>query len=497
MTINVKARLAIAAVILFTVHLWIFSLNPYAYGMDGYYYAAQIKSYWEKGRFFSKDVSPILYAMTYFSRLGSDIVFMNKIFVALLAAFMVWPAWLFMRNLVPRRDAFVATLVLSSCVFAALFKLTFVKNYGALGFLLLFLNSLFRIQKNKTLGQIAFAGLWFVLCLLSHKLTAGVAVLTLVLFLGLHGRKFLLPALVLVPVFILFALFSAKFANLLHLADLVRIHALFQTQPVFPPAAFAQSFKALRWIGVESWIFFLVSLAGMGILVRIHWRRKRRRRAGLAPRYAVIGLLLVLAANPFYSYASDELGFRMHLLIMLPGTFFLVLLFRLIKPLRLLRPRNAGQMAGFAISAGLLCLYLPVSLLNMQRADQIDYAAIAKITDELKLPENHLLIVHQGFDYYYCYRRRGDAFHFLPEPKHAGRPQYRLAYGIPPRHFAPGGFFHADSQVRRMNEVYTLLPEATWNQFLDSLPVKQKHALLTWRNPHRFRDAYLREKDRL
>jgi hypothetical protein len=48
-----------------------------------------------------------------------------------------------------------------------------------------------------------------------------------------------------------------------------------------------------------------------------------------------------------------------------------------------------------------------------------------------------------------------------------------------------------------MNEVYTLLPEATWNQFLDSLPVKQKHALLTWRNPHRFRDAYLREKDRL
>lgn len=496
MNVNISVRLAIAGIMLFSIHLWVFSLDQYAYGMDGYYYAAQIKSYWEKGRFFSKDVSPILYAMTYFSRLGSDIVFMNKIFVSLLAASMVWPAWLFMRNLLPRRDAFVATLVLSGCVFAALFKLTFVKNYGALAFFLLFLNSLFRIQ-NKKRRQIALAGLWLVLCLLSHKLTAGVAILTVVLYLGLHGRNLLLPALILVPAFLLFALFSSKFANLLHLTDLVRVDGLFQSHPALPPAAFARSFNTLRWIAVESWIYFLVSVTGIGFLVRIHWRRKRRRRAGLAPRYTVIGALFILAANPFYNYDSAELGFRLHLLIMLPGTFFLLLLFRLMKPLRLFRPGNTRQKVGFAISAAFLCLYLPVSLLNMQRADQIDYKAVAKITDELKLPENHLLIVHQGFDYYYCYRRRGDAFHFLPEPKHVGRPQYRLAYGIPPRHFAPGGFFHADSQVRRLNEAYTLMPEATWNQFIDGLPVMQKNTLLTWRNPHRLRDTYLREKDRL
>src|SRR5690349_11005706 len=75
---------------LFGLTLHALSATPYAIGIDGYYYAAQIRSYWEKGRFFAHDTSWVLYAMAFFSRLGTDIVVLNKVFAAAVTVAFFW-----------------------------------------------------------------------------------------------------------------------------------------------------------------------------------------------------------------------------------------------------------------------------------------------------------------------------------------------------------------------------------------------------------------------
>lgn len=495
MSVGSRSRLFLCAIVLFCVHLAVLSQSTFAYGMDGYYYAAQVKSFWEKGRFFSKDISPILYAMTYFSRLGTDIVFMNKLFTSLLAALMVYPAWLFARNLMPQRNAVFAAVLLSTSVLGALFKLTFIKNYGALIFLLLFLNSLFRLQDGKN-RQIFPATLWFILCLLSHKLTAGVAVLVLALHLMLYSRHRLISALVLSIGSALFLFYAQYFANVLQRADFVLLTELFSPAPVLPPMAFARSFISLRWIAFESWIYFLCSLAGILSLARLLVLRRIRPGGRLGRRYIILAFLFLLAANPFYNYSTAELGFRLYLLLLIPGTVFVTLMLKWLRPVRFVHSVAFRRVIPVLLSGWLLLGYLPLSLASMQHSDQIDYRTIEQVIDQINLPQDHLLIVHQGFDYYYCYRGRGDAFHFLPEKKHADRPVYRMAYGITDRHWDDGGFFSGNTQVQRLSVQYTLMPEQTWNRFLSTLSVREKKALLTWRNPHHSRAPYMKARDK-
>ncbi|MCB1309261.1 MAG: hypothetical protein KDK30_13805, partial [Leptospiraceae bacterium] len=58
--------------------------QDYAWGMDGYYYAAQVNSFRTKGRFFSPDSSPVLYGMVLCSYIFDDIVQANKFCAAFL-----------------------------------------------------------------------------------------------------------------------------------------------------------------------------------------------------------------------------------------------------------------------------------------------------------------------------------------------------------------------------------------------------------------------------
>jgi len=454
-----RIKLFALAILLCGIHACITLQSGYAYGMDGYYYAAQIQSYWTKGRFFSRDASPVLYAMTLFSRLGTDIVVMNKIFTALLAGLFVFPAYIFSRHFLNERAALLATTIMASSAFAAMFKLTFVKNFAALIFLLLFLAMLMR--DNKRMREWLLAVFLFLLTAFSHKLTAGLALVSLAYFAIIRRQKFV--AGLLGGLCVLLICIASFLPNMLHWADFSRFSELFTLRPGFPPYEFSRAFSGLNFTVIEGYVFFAVSIVG----VALFWRGN-----------GFLALLAFLAANPFYNYHSEELGFRFFLLLLIPAGIFM-----------------GRILARFALPAMMGCLvYTVVSLQFMQNHDSIDYKTIEKITRDLHLPAQHLLMVHQGFDYYYCYKRKGDAFHFLPEEKHKDRPQFRMAYGLKEAHFKEGALVVNKSRIQRLSENYTLMDEKLWQEFIASANGTTRVSLLTWRNPHSHREAYMLRK---
>ncbi len=92
--------------------------------------------------------------------------------------------------------------------------------------------------------------------------------------------------------------------------------------------------------------------------------------------------------------------------------------------------RRLAFFSFYALSAGFIATSYFQLLHNMQ-INRIDYAEVQAAVQRLSLPGRHLLIAHQGFDYFYCYYRKGDAFHFLAEDKHRGREVFRVLYGFP------------------------------------------------------------------
>lgn len=481
--------LTLSALVIGCCTYWVQQSSAYAYGMDGYYYAAQIKSYWLKGRFFSRDSSPVLYAMTWFSRLGPDIVVMNKIFISLVSAVFIFPAYLFGRYYLREKSAFWASLITASVVFTSMFRLTYVKNFCALVFFLLFLRAMFRASGDVTEGEsgvVTEAPLyrrfipmffWLMLCALSHKLTAGLAFVCLMVYL-LAKRHWLLSVIMLL-VLAAFILAAERFSHVLRMADLVRFDGLFTWPPVLPPLAFGKAFSELKLIVVEGWFLFIAAV--MGALL-----------ASRSAKTAVLTVLLVIAANPLYNYDPVELGFRFYLLLIIPAPIFLMKIVERMQGIQRFPVRALAPLS-MMLAFGLL-LYGIRGLYGLQQADPLNYKQIAAVVEELDLPERHLLIVHQGFDYYYCYRRKGDAFHFLPEAQHGSRPVYRMAYRLPDYFFRK----HAlglNKDIRRYGPDYTLMPEALWQSLVEKFTPIERRQFLNWRNPHKHRDSYMQKHE--
>ncbi|MES0488901.1 MAG: hypothetical protein ABUK01_02850 [Leptospirales bacterium] len=469
--------------------------TEHAFGIDGYYYAAQIKSFWAKGRFFSPDSSIVLPAMAYFSRLGNDIVFMNKIFVLLLNALLLSGAYL----AGSRINKFSGLLLAAYYGYSSLvtqFSFEFVKNFGALVFFIFYLAFLLKAEKRKR--DYLFITAFLILGSLSHKLVAGISVLLAIVFL-MHivftGHKerivnffkqrlwWVLGAM---AFFVMgFAAAYIYLPNFIHLTDFERVGKALTFSPQAAP------FSYLKLRGYD-----LVSVVDTGIMVFIIgiFFYKYVSRYRLQTKYKdkikwdiliLVSLCLLLVAwFPFLKFNRFDMAYRLFLLSFIPVGFLGLSSIVIIPRFRPF------------VLFGLLALGIwNNNKIASEKKAGIDYGTISQITPLINLPEDSLMIVHQGFDYYYCYAERKDAFHFLPEQKHEGRPIYRLAYGVSPEVYKKQLGKNA-SEIQYLPGFYTLLPEKLWNAFLESLPEKERGKYRTWRNPYTSREGFLRRNDK-
>lgn len=287
-----------------------------AYGLDGYYYAYQIREFAERGYFPKPESSPVLYLMALFSFFGNNVIATNKLFAAFLKGILLAAAFLVGKK-VNRFTALIFPVVLSASFFLNYFTYEYVKNLGALTLFLFMVNTLAGIlklpaskpapeipepektkQKNilkkiysdtislitQVAGdlrrfpvRVAGALLLFALTILSHKTTALWGSAAVLLFLPLRykiGKGGWGMIITLLSVlFILAALFLPYS---IHIKDLIRFDRYFSPTPECYPC----SFVARKRGALYEVMIYLSAATTLGVLVvqKILLYRKKKGR---------------------------------------------------------------------------------------------------------------------------------------------------------------------------------------------------------------------------
>jgi hypothetical protein len=445
-----------------------------AFGSDGYYYAAQVRYFLTHGRFFSPDSSPVLYLMVGASHLWNDIVVTNKLVVILLSSIMVFPLFLTGKKLRGEPAGIILILLYAFNSMVSEFSIEYVKNLGGIvAFAFLLWRAAIIYRDGIGIRNAAYLAVFLVITFFAHKLMAVIALLFCLLFFlpGVFKRRTVILGIVLLAVVL--PLLTLLFPNLINLSDFSRISSSFSRAPNFAPYSYFKISGSAWWQVPEIALFFVSPV----FLVIAHLKA----RSDLAGFSLYLLPVYLAAVFPFLEFTSADMAYRLFIMLFIPAAFSIASLVPEIKT-RLL-----------VLLLLLFSLYHYSSMTRFRDTMQFDYRLYSMILPLIDIPGNSLLIVHQGFDYFYCYSGRGDALHFLPEPKHRGRPVYRLAYGVTMeeahRHLSPG-------KVTVLPGYYTLMKEEDWNTLLSRIDPGRKKQLLTWRNPHIFRPDYMKRNDR-
>lgn len=469
--------------------------STHAFGADGYYYAAQMKHLHERGTFFAPDYSLVLLYLLGFSLFTNDYVFSNKIAVALLSAALAWPAYVTGRNFgrFPAAGAVFAAFVCSNS-FAIYFAFEFIKNLAGIFWFLFFLAMLPRLMyadvHRATLFATALAivkrawpaAIFALLSLITHKLTGGLALLLLVasvMYVMRKDLRFLALALLAVPLALGLLLLLAP--GILSVADFARFEGLL-APPQFAPLSFVRLMHPPQPQFAEALCFGVLPLCAAGLGV---FQVYRRRAWADGPGLLTL-ILYVLVIFPFLRFDSLGFAFRLYLLIFVPAGLALVWF------LREYFGEDAGRRAVYLVVAvAALLLFQLYARANFQHPSNIRYDVYARFVDNLDLPDDSILIAHQGLDNFYYYRTGKDAFRFVPEARHSSRPLYRLAHGVPKRVYE---HFIAGADVRYLPAFYAVLKEEDWQRLLQALPPEVSAAYLrNWRNVSQQRPVFLRD----
>lgn len=445
-----------------------FSSN-FAYGADGYYYAAQVNSYITKGRFFSPDVSPVLYGLVYFSKLGTNIVVTNKVFVSLLVGFLFLSGYRLTLHLSKKESTSVLLgLVLVSSSFLPHFSFNFIKNLGGIVFFILFLTELWILEKSEhkdNLINYIRICIIFLLVLFSHKITAGIAFCFLLPWIWKQipiakiYRTLLLLALPLTLVGLTFL-----FPNLIHWNDLKTILSEeLQFQLLSPFFKYSQILPEFVW---EQILFFLSPW--------IYLIRRTKLSPVEKSFYDRLVVFFFLLSLPIFSYTPFSFPFRLFLLIFIPSTFLLLPFLSQIK--------SKWMITSLCL---LIAIYQYFTMIKEKDFNNQDYKLYSILLPLFQFPKDSLIIVHQGFDYFICYNKAGDAFHFLPEEKHKGRPIYRIVYGVSGADYKK--YLPDNVKIQYLPGFYSVLEEGKWQEFINKLPAESKKRILDWKNPHTHR----------
>lgn len=455
---------------IFTVFLQFFILNSsqFASGTDGYYYAYQIKSMHEKGVFSAPESSLTLYYLYFFSLAVKNIVLSNKIAVSFLKGFLVLEIYSAVSNLHDRKTGAAAAVLSSSCLMINFFTCEYVKSLGAMVLFVFFINSMLLLDKNHGIKYYIFSACLFFSAALSHKVTAVFSLITVLAFFSVRIKKkhaaaaavFLISAL---------AVFSVFVPNSLHYLDFQRFSGYFSLKPYLH----LKSFFLIMHPGTVS-KFEVLLLYFFPLIIFPYILLSHKKNIYL---YSAMMAVFMICINPFSVFESLDVAFRLFIFLFIPSVFILSVALSKLK-LKYILP--------------FLILIIPLHVYNTKKSYlqfSHDYELYSDIIPLLNLPENSLLIVHQGFDYLYWYETGKKAFHYMPEAKHMNRPLYRLAFGVKRDLFEK--YTDSNTGIRYLPGFYALIEEKDWQSFLTKIPENERHRFNDWRNPGNFRENFL------
>ncbi len=501
--------------------------TEYANGWDGYYYLVQIRSFTETGVMHSPEYSPVYIPMLALRYLTGSCITAGKVSAVLIKLMFVLSVFYLSLSLLrsahreKREISFIAALLTAAVSSASpslnYFFLQFPKNLMGFSFFFLFVACVLSTAGGiKQRGRGVYGGtagsvLFFLAAFFTHRFTAVLSLLFLVLFLASYSRKLLVrmssrgktPWIAIwVIIFIVFVLILSNTLPLaLSTHDMERITGDLAAVPVFVPAAFMEVFGVHR-LNPE-WIIeiFIASVLPAATLLLLPWV-KRFSFLRLGRGYYILCLIGLIGLFPFLEFSLTGLSYRLFFgtLLMLPliGLPYLLLAAEkwLVPCLRSGKPIRKGLPVLVLLSVAALSFYTGRSY--RPEIHDPPYALYEEIAENamsaLDEEEFDLIIAHRSLAEFITFRYRVDVLPWAPEEHFQRDRVWRITAGIlgdeVSYYLSPD---IAETRFVRLGGDYGLLREDHWETFVEKVsddPVMME-AVEVWRNPLAVRPAFL------
>ena len=475
----------------FTIRLIALYQTPYANGWDGYYYIMQMYTFIENGAMRAPDYSIIYQYYIALFYLTQDYILAFKLGSSLLAAaftitiFFIGCYIVGYQNSSEKKSSkaiLTALIIASFSIFSptlTYFTAQFPKNLLGIIFLLWFV---YFINKKQVSGIILF----FVLAFLTHRMSAGLAVIVLII--SLLKRKYFWIS----GIAVIVAIIGLSFLpGILHISDIERLK---QEINIYFPL-----YELINYFGIDRistlWIielilsFIIFTYSAIMLIVR---KLKGVKSSNIYIQLIIILLILCL---PLFKFENAGLGFRLYL-------GFNLISILLISSVVHHLPNKWLLFGSFIVLSISFCSYKSY---NPEKLDP-PYHDYFQVVNELKAKisaETKLVVAHQGLAQIIIIYSSNNATNWQPkEDKIKSTKIARIAANIPYYYYNKYLTKRQLHNVQHLYKNYYLLPEEIWQQFKDSVKHSGNSSLneriSNWYNPLDSKPQYLlkgRKKD--
>jgi len=473
-------RFSIIAILVFLgsaiVHYISLAQSDFANGWDGYYYVMQAHSFIEYGYLQSKDYSLIYPYYIFLSFIIEDYVLAFQLGTSLLSAtfsitifYIIYHS--FDKNLALAMLGAVLTIVSPGVIF---YVSQFPKNL--LG--IIFLSWLLYFIYKRKLGKML---LMTILCFLTHRLSAGLAIIaTAVYFIHDINWKWIVIGFV--------GLIALTFLpGLLHISDLARFEDAFSAEMHFMPLEFLQSGITggnLMW-SIEIWLIVILLLI---YLISIGNRFIKKKELSIIKAFSII--LIAMIILPFFSFSIGSMGYRFFLLAFFGYPILAVYLVK-----------NIPRKLVFRIGLGLILL-IPFSIQAYNPAihdapNSLYFMIAEEIEKHYDEQRYSLIIAHKSLAEVIIYHTDFDALNWAPEIEASKDSIARVVHGIPHRYLKQYDEEIQNGNYLRINHLYALISESSWEKLLTKANKLQDQQLLELiqkgNNPMQIRPDFIKK----
>jgi len=476
----------------FTIRFIALSQTPYANGWDGYYYIMQMYTFIENGAMRAPDYSIIYPFYIGLSYITGNYLMAFKLGSAILAAVFTGTVYFLSyhvtsstksKKTVGSNSFYIALFVAIFSIFSpslTYFTSQFPKNLMGIIFLLWFI---YFTDKRSIPGLLIF----FVLAFLTHRMSAGLSVIILII--SILKRKHIWLLVVILGIG---AIAVLLLPGIIHISDIERFKETLSLG--FQPLEFINYFGLSRisilWI-IEVFLVFTIFLYFVIELIT-----KRLKGIKSSKIYIQVIIILVILSLPLFEFNRAGMGFRFYLSF----NILAILVF----------PTVLNKLSNKILFVGCL-IFLGAGTISFKayQPEEFDppYQEYFHVVNELGTlvdkSDTKLLIAHQGLAQIIIIYSSVDATNWQPRKDNTNYDKIaRVAANIPYYYYKKCLTESNLSKIEHLYKSYYLMPEEVWQQFKESVNNSNnmvlKEKFNDWYNPSKPKPQYLlkgRKKD--